>query len=333
MTTASRVRNGLVILVLIAIVTLLVIWILRPEPAWVQGQIEVTQVRAAAKLPGRVLSIDVEEGQRVEAGQQVALLSSPEIDAKAVQAEAQVAAAQAQADKADSGARDEEVRAAQAQWQAAEAQAQLAEATYVRINNLYTDGVVPVQRRDEARAMARSARAQANAAHQVWQMAQSGTRAEDIRAAEALLAQARGGEAEVQAFKAEEQVLAPAAGEITRKVFEPGEVVPAGAPLVMIARTDEPWLALSLREDLLAAVQLGSALPGRIQALGNRQVNFSVYYIAPMADFATWRSTRDLGGFDLRTFDVRARPSEPVEGLRPGMSVLIDESVFKRAGN
>lgn len=324
--TSNRILTIIVALVLLLALGLLAVWVTAPQPAWIQGQIEVTQVRAAAKLTGRVASIDVAEGEHVTAGQRIAIVSSPEIEARAVQAEAMVAAAEAQAEKAQTGARDEEIRAAQAQWQAADAQAELAEMTLARMERLYNDGVMPAQTRDEARALSASARAQANAAREVWQMAQQGSRTEDQRAAEAMLAQAQGGRAEVQVFLDEEQVFAPAGGEVTRRVFEPGEIAPAGAPLVMIARTDDPWLTLNLREDMLANIRLGSELMARVPALGDREVRFVVDYIAPMADFATWRSTRDLGGFDLRSFEIRARPREPVEGLRPGMSVLIAES-------
>lgn len=323
----QRVMMAALLVILIAV---FVVWILWPQPSWIQGQIEVTQVRASAKLSARVVSVDVREGAWVERGQVVAQVSAPELDARAMQAEAAVAAAEAQADKSHAGARDEEIRAVRAQWQAAAAQAELAELTLQRMNNLYDDGVIPAQQRDEARALAAGARAQASAAREQWEMAERGARVEDQRAADAMLAQALGGRAEVQSFQDEVLVYAPAAGEVVRTVFEPGEVAPAGAPLLLIARTDDPWLVLNLREDLLGRIRIGSELNGYVPALGEERVRFVVDYIAPMADFATWRSTRDLGGFDLRTFEVRARPAAPVEGLRPGMSVLIAERELRR---
>lgn len=318
-------RKVVLAIVAVLVLALAVVWVMWPQQGWIQGQIEVTQVRASAKLSARVVSVDVREGEWVEAGQVVAQVSAPELDARALQAEAAVAAAQAQADKSHAGARDEEIRAARAQWQAAQAQAELAELTQTRMNNLYNDGVIPAQQRDEARALAAGAKAQASAARQQLDMAESGARTEDQRAAEAMLAQARGGRAEVQSFQDEVRVYAPAAGEVVRQVFEPGEIAPAGAPVVLIARTDDPWLVLNLREDMLVNIRIGAELRGRVPALGNENVRFIVDYIAPMADFATWRSTRDLGGFDLRTFEVRARPAQPVDGLRPGMSVLVAE--------
>ena len=297
----------------------------RPEPVWIQGQIETTQLRVAAKVGGRVEALLVERGQRVAAGDLLVVLDLPEVRARARQIEAQVEAAQAMADKAQTGAREEQIRAARAQWRAAEEQAAFARVTAGRIERLHADGVVPAQRRDEAVAKAAAAGAQADAAREAYEMALDATRPEDRRAALAQLSQAEGGREEVQVALDEAEQRAPIGGEISVTVVEPGEVVGPGSPLVVISRSDDPWLTLNLREDLLSGVRMGGELTGEVPALGRQQVTFRVDYIAPLADFATWRSTRDLGGFDLRSFEVRARPVQPVEGLRPGMTVLIEE--------
>lgn len=301
---------------------------LRPQPVWLQGQIEVTTVRAAAKIPGRVVAVHVRAGDPVSAGQLLATLDTTEIDARAGQAQAAVDAAQAQADKARVGARQEQVRSAQAQFEAARQQARLAVSTYQRIARLADEGVLATQKSDEAKVQAEAAQAQLEAARQTLAMAREATRPEDQRAADAQLAGALAGRGEVQAAQDEARVLAPLAGEIATRVVEPGEMVAAGAPLLVIADLDDMWLTLNLREDLMPNVRMGGELKGRVPALGGREVIFEVSHIAPLADFATWRSTRDLGGFDLRTFEIQARPRGPVEGLRPGMSVLIAEATL-----
>lgn len=321
------VRAG-VLLVAVFLVAGLTYMALRTQPVWLQGQIEVTTVRAAAKIPGRVLSVDVRAGDSVTAGQLLATLDTAEVDAKAGQAQAAVDAAQAQSDKARMGARDEQVRSAQAQFEAARQQARLAASTHERIARLADEGVLPTQKRDEAAVQSEGAQAQLEGARQTLAMAREATRPEDQRAADAQLAGALAGRGEVQVAQNEARVLAPLAGEIATRVVEPGEMVAAGAPLLVIADLDDMWLTLNLREDLLSGVRMGGVLQGRIPALDDREVTFEVSYIAALADFATWRSTRDLGGFDLRTFEVQARPREPVEGLRPGMSVLIAESAL-----
>ncbi|TVS09632.1 MAG: biotin/lipoyl-binding protein [Wenzhouxiangella sp.] len=316
------------VLLLIGLVALAV-WAYRhfaqPEPVWIQGQIETTEVRVAAKVGGRVESLLVERGQRIEAGQLLIVLDLPEARAKARQVDAQVEAAQAMADKAETGAREEQIRAARAQWRAADEQAELARVTADRIERLYADSVIPAQRRDEVAAQAVAARAQADAAREAYEMARDATRPEERRAALAQLSQAQSGRDEVQVALDEAEQRAPVGGEVSVTVVEPGEVVGPGSPLIVISRSDDPWLTLNLREDLLSGVRMGGELPGRVPALDHREVTFRVDYMAPLADFATWRSARDLGGFDLRTFEVRARPVEPVEGLRSGMTVLIDE--------
>lgn len=327
--TLRKYRGAILVGVGLVAVAALSIWLLKPEPAWIQGQIEVTRVRIAAKVPGRVESILVHEGESVAAGQRVAVLAIPEIGAKARQADALVESAEAQADKARAGARKEQIQIARAQWKAAEDQAVLAETTRGRMQRLFDDGVIPAQKRDEATARAQAARAQTDAARQAYLIAQNATRPEDLRSARAQVAQAMGGRAEVQAALDELHLVSPVEGEVTTRVAEPGEVVAAGAPVLVIARLRDMWLTLNLREDLLSRVRMGSRLNGRIPALGNREVVFVIDYIAPLADFATWRSTRDLGGFDLRTFEVRARPTATVPGLRPGMSVLIAEQALR----
>ncbi|MEE4637305.1 MAG: efflux RND transporter periplasmic adaptor subunit [Wenzhouxiangella sp.] len=319
----------LAVIVLLAVAVVAAIWTYqhfsRSEPVWIQGQIEATEVRVAAKVGGRVASVEVQRGQTVEKDQLLVVLDLPEVRARSRQVEAQVEAARAMADKAESGAREEQIAAARAQWQAAEQQAEFATVSAERIERLYADGVVPAQRRDEVVAKAAAARGQAEAARQAYEIARDATRPEDQRAALAQLAQARSGLDEVQVALDESEQRAPVAGQISVTVVEPGEVVGPGSPLVMISRTDDPWVTLNLREDLLSSVQMGGELTGEVPALDRREVTFRVDYMAPLADFATWRSARDLGGFDLRTFEIRARPTAPVEGLRPGMTVLIDE--------
>lgn len=316
----------------LALLVALLLWLTRPGPALLQGQIEADSVRVSAKIGGRVTAIEVEAGDRVERGDLLATLFTPEAEARAGQAEAQVDAAGARADMARVGARGEQIRAALAQWQAAVSQAELALETRSRIESLHTDGVVPTQRRDEAVARAKAAQAQADAAREAYEMARTATRPQELRAAEAQLQQAQSGLNEVQSALAEARQYAPVAGEITTRVVEPGEVVGPGFPLLVITRTDRPWVTLNLREDLMPGIRPGRRFSGKLPALGMRSVAFEVHYIAPMADFATWRSSRDLGGFDLRTFEIRARPVEAVPDLRPGMSVLVDERSLKAEG-
>jgi HlyD family secretion protein len=289
----------------------------------VQGEVEAAQVDVSAKLPGRVTEVLVNVGERVKQGEAVARIESPEVQAKLDQASAARAAAQALSAKAQNGARDEEVRAAENNWRRAEAAAALAKTTLERLERLHRDGVVPAQRRDEADANWKASRAAADAARAGYDMAHAGARGEDKAAAAAVVRQAEGAVSEVQAWLGETILRAPRDGEVSARNVEPGELTSAGFPVVSLVDLADAWVVFHLREDRLAGLKLGDRLVARVPALG-RDVELKVTVIAPLADFATWRSTSASGGFDLKTFEVRARPPAPVDGLRPGMSAVVD---------
>ncbi len=295
----------------------------RPVPEVLQGQVEGTLINVSGKLAGRLASIEVREGQRVARADVVARIESPEVHARLDQARAARDAAEAQREKAYRGARAEEVRQARSMWERARHAAELAEKTFRRLERLNADGVVPAQRRDEAEAQWKTAREAENAARAALDMAEAGARAEDKAAAAALVDRAAGAISEVNAALAETTILAPSAGEVYRRNAEPGEVVPAGYPVVTLLDPEDVWVVLQVREDKLAGACIGSPIAVRVPALGDRRLDLEVSYVAPLGDFATWRPSSAQGGFDLKTFEVRARPRTPVAGLRPGMSAIV----------
>jgi HlyD family secretion protein len=314
---------AIVIPVLVALLLVAGWLLLRPGPRYLQGQVEATELSVAAKIAGRVDSLLVREGQSVAAGQLLAVIDSPEIHARLRQAEGAEVAASAQRDKADRGARDQEISQARSGWQRAEAAHELAAQTWRRIDNLHAEGVVPAQRRDEAQANLRAAAEAAQAARAVYDLAREGVRTEDRQAAAGLADQAGGAVDEVRAFLAETRLHAPRAAEVATVVVEPGELVAPGFPLVILVDLDDLWVTFNVREDRLPGLEMGRRLEARIPALGDRKVELQVSSIAVLGDFATWRAASASGEFDLRTFEVRARPSAPVTGLRPGMSALV----------
>ena len=333
MTTRSRIRTALSVLswVVLAAVAAAGLWafmrtwqrVSQPPPQIIQGQVEATEIDVSSKIPGRLGSIAVVEGSVVARGDLVATLDSPEIEAKLAQAEAARAAAAAQRDKANRGAREEEIRAAEANWRRAREAAVLAETTFRRVERLARDGVAPTQRRDEAETVWKSAREAEAAAKAVLDMAVSGARTEDKAAAAAVVNVADGTIAEVRSYLRETAVRAPAAGEVYRRNLEPGEMVSAGLPIVTLVDLADVWATFHLREDRLRGLTVGSTVSIEIPALGGRRADFKVSYLAPEADYATWRPTTAQGGFDVKTFEVRARPVKPVEGMRPGMSAIL----------
>jgi HlyD family secretion protein len=295
----------------------------RPQAEVMQGEVVATEVSVSSKIPGRVSKVVVREGDRVRAGDPIAVLTSPEIDARMEQAMAARSAAEAEKHKADTGARQEQIREAKNMWERARAGAELAARSFGRVDRLHADGVVPAQRRDEAEAALKSAQSLEDAARAGYEMALSGARVEDKTAAAALVRRASGAVAEVQAAADETTLRAPASGEVARRNVEPGEIAPAGFPVVTLVDVEDSWVVFQIREDRLERFKMGSGLRGKVPALGGREVELKVTYVASQAEFATWRSTKSQGGFDLRTFEVRARPPSPVEGLRPGMTVVL----------
>jgi HlyD family secretion protein len=105
-------------------------------------------------------------------------------------------------------------------------------------------------------------------------------------------------------------------------VVDVGELVPAGYPVFALVDIDRMWVSLNLLENQFGGIQLGRQLRGDIPALGLEAVRFDVYFISPAGDFATWRSTRQSSGYDVKSFEVRVRPLQRIDGFRPGMSVL-----------
>lgn len=311
------------LLVLIGIVWGLTLYLQEPEIQYIQGEVDATQVNLAVKIAGRVSDVFVKEGEYVQKGTSLLRLDSPEITARLTQASSARKAASAQKDKADAGARNQEVDAAMNLWIQAREAAELAEKTYRRINRLYADGIVPGQRQDEAEARWKAAEAAAAAARSQYDLALEGTRKEDRQAASAMVDQARGAVTEVETYLDETRLKTPLSGEVIHLLADPGEVVNAGYPVVTILDLDDIWITFNIREDHLAGMEMGRVFPVFVPALGDKTFEVKISYIAPLGDYATWRATSASGGFDLKTFELRARPLDRIIGLRPGMSVLV----------
>ncbi|PXA74942.1 MULTISPECIES: HlyD family secretion protein [Vibrio] len=295
----------------------------QPQPIRLQGQIESQQYSISSKVPGRIDQVFVRKGDLVNKGQLIFTIHSPEIEAKLEQAMAGQRAAGALAQEAETGSRSQQIQAARDQWLTAKAAADLAEKTYLRVNNLFEQGVVAEQRRDEANTQWRAARYSENAALQMYEMAKEGARKETILAASENERMAAGAVAEVEAYAADTRIESWFDGEVSQVLMQAGELAPQGFPVVTVVDRADSWAVFNVREDLLRHFQQGSTFKAFLPAL-NQYVEFTVTHIAVMGDFATWRSTDSSQGFDLRTFEVEARPTQPIDGLRMGMSVAVE---------
>ena len=295
-----------------------------PAPVPLQGQVEAQTINIAPKISARIATLPVREGQAVTAGAVLVTLDSPEVRAKLAQAGAAQAAADARRDLVDVGARAEDIRVAKAMWDKATAGVELADKTYQRLNTLYKEGLVSLQRNDEAQTNYKAALETALAAKAQYDTAVTGARPQEKRAAGAAALQAAGGVAEVDAAALELVLKAPRAAQVDKVVLHAGELAGAGFPILTLVDLTDIWVVFNIREDDFAGIKIRAALDGSVPALGNRQVRFVIDTISPRGDYATWRATRQSSGYDVRTFEVRARPHTPVEGLRPGMSVLVE---------
>ncbi|TKF00360.1 HlyD family secretion protein [Vibrio kanaloae] len=295
----------------------------QPQPVKLQGQIDAQQYSISSKVPGRIDEIFVRKGDSVEKGELIFSLLSPEIDAKLEQAKAGQKAAGALAQEAENGARTQQIQAAKDQWLKAKAAADLMDKTYQRVNNLYNDGVVAEQKRDEAKTQWQAAKYTESAAFQMYQLAQEGARDETKVAAAQKALMAAGAVAEVEAYAKDTQIHSWFSGEVAQVLLSSGELAPQGFPVVTVIDTQDAWAVFNVREDMLKHFEKGTQFEAYLPAL-DKSLTFKVTHIAVMGDFATWRSTDAAQGFDLRTFEVEARPVDTDETLRMGMSLVVE---------
>lgn len=308
------------ILLILGIVTL-VRYFGRLNRPVIQGVVECRSYRASSKLAGRIESMRVAEGDMVTEGELLYTISTPELEAKLSQVTALKAEAEAINSEVDMGARKEQVVAIKSLWQKALAGLTLAESSYERIKSLYEKGVVPRQQYDEALANYRAMQATVEATKAEYDLVVEGATRQQREAVEAKVREAQGGVDEVRSYLSDAKVYAPISGRVSSVMAEPGELVGTGMPVVTILDIEHPWVAFNIKEDRLADIRLGYRFKAYIPALDSH-AEFEVYYISSEADYATWGATRARGGFDIRSFEVRARSVESLDIL-PGMSVIV----------
>lgn len=315
--------SSAIIMTVIAIVVIVGLCIPKPKEI-IQGQAETSDYRVSGKVPARILEIKVSEGDFVSKGDTLVILEAPDINAKLAQAEAAFEAAKAVEQKALTGARREQIQSAYEVWQKAIAGREVAEKTYNRVNRLFENGVMAEQNRDEALANFRAMQANENAAKSQYDMAVNGTRNEDINAAQAQVSRAKGAISEVSSYVDETVLTASDDGVVTEIFPEVGELVGSGAPIMNVSKIGDMWFTFNVREDLLPGLTVGTGVTAYIPAF-DKNVEIKITRIKEVGSFATWKATKALDDFDLKTFEVRARPVDPseVNGIREGMSAVL----------
>lgn len=288
----------------------------------IQGEVEVAEYRVSSKLPARILELRVKEGDYVHVGDTLAILEMPELDAQKKVAEATKGASEALSDLAEAGARKEQIQGAYQLMQQAKAAAEIAKKSYTRVQNLYDEGVMTAQKRDEAYAAYKAAEAQVAAARSQYEMAKNGARQQEKTAAKKNAQAAKGAVDMVNSVLRETVQIATIAGEVSSIYPKVGELVGSGSPIMSISILNDTWGTFNIREDQLNGMKIGDTFTAYSPAF-NKEVNMKVYYIKDQGAYAVWKATKSNGQYDLKTFEVKARFNDKFEGLRPGMSLII----------
>lgn len=310
-------------LTVVVIVALIGIFALREEEVFITGEAQASEYRVSGKVPGRIEMFLAEEGDQVKKGDTLVIIYSPEVQAKMDQALAARAMAEAVNEKAKNGARQEQIVGAYELWQKAKAGEEIYRKSYERVSRLYERGVVTEQKKDEVEAQYHAAVATVKAAKSQYDMAVAGAREEDKAAAEAQVARVDGIIQEVELARAERYLTSPVDGEVAECFPKTGELVGQGSPVMSIVDLKDAWFSFAVREDMLRDIKIGSRMQVRVPALGDDLHIVEVTYIKAMGTYATWRSTKQNGQYDVRTFDVKARPVQPIQDLRPGMTAIV----------
>ena len=313
-----------VLLAIVVFITLVGVLTERKAPLTLQGEVEATEIRISGKLLGRIDSFLVKEGDAVRKGDTLVVVNSPIVEAQYRKTEALHQVAMEENRKVDRGTRRQVVESAYQVWQAAESQSVLAQKTYERIQLLYKDSVVPRQRYDEAEAAMLSARAAERSAYEQYRLAQEGLQREDREASRNMVVAAESSVDEVGALLIDARLTAPADGQIAGIYPKRGELVAPGTPIMTLVTLDDSYVVFNVREDLMPYFRMGKRFGVSVPALGRDDVPMMVYYISPLGSFATWKSTKEVGSYDMRTFEIRLHPEDRVEGLRPGMTAIIE---------
>ena len=308
----------------VLIVAVIGFFTLDRTPETIQGEMEADEYRVSSKLPGRVVSIRVKEGDYVHVGDTLAVLEAPEVDAQEKVAEATAGASSAISDLTDAPTRKEAVNATYQVYQQALASQDIAEKTYGRMQRLYSEGVVSAQKRDEAQAAYEVAKAASATAKSNWEMAKEGSREEEKRAAKKQAEAAKNAVGVVSSLIKETVQVATQEGVVTDIYPKVGELVGMGSPIMTISMVNDMWGTFNVREDQLNGKKVGDTFKVFIPAF-NKEAEMKIYNIKDEGTYAVWKATKTTGQYDLKTFEVRARPLQKIDGLKPGMSLIVKE--------
>lgn len=314
----KKVFSSVFFLLILAFVIALIYHFAAPQSFYLQGEVEANRVDISARVQGRATQINFDVGDNVKKGDVLLILSSPALEAQKNMVESQLQIAKANRAVIYS-TRPESIDAQKAALGKSDSDLVLARNTYARLKALSEKQSVSKQQLDEARNNLEAATRARAAAQANYDLALNGSSAEAKMLADAQVEQAEAALAQVNVDLSELEVKAPVDGQIITKVAELGQLYNPGTPLFSMINLDNLWLTFNVREDKLYHAKIGQRYSVFIPAL-NKDINIEITAINALGQYANWKATKATGDFDLKTFEIRAKPINAVPDLRPGMS-------------
>ena len=291
--------------------------------ATIIGVVRATEVRVEPEVNGQLMSIAVEKGTRVHAGDVLARLSAVELTAQVDQARAALASAIASRNNVYAGVRREQVDALKAAIAKAKARLEYVQAQLTRTSTLARQSFEPQQALDQAENDAASARADVAEAQANYDAAVAGPTREERAIADAQV-QAAAAAVAVLERRLEKMILrAPADGVVSVVAAEVGENVRAGQPILMVEAAGRQWLSFNVREDYLSGLAVGEAVSVKRNG-ADGAIKSIITELRPLGVFAAWQAERVIGDHDRNTLRLRLDPQGESAGLEPGMTVWIE---------
>lgn len=326
-------RIAIAAVAVIAIVTILWFTIFRngeSDVIFASGTVEATEADLGFQAAGRVERINVQEGDRVRSGEELAWLDRTEILARRQAAEAQAAAAEAMLAELKAGFRAEEIAQGRARVRAAEQRVNDTARDLDRVRMLFEGGAVSQQRLDDAQTAYELAKAEYDGALEALQILESGPRHERIAAQRAVVAQAEAAVAQIDAALDFAVIRAPFDGLITVRHREPGEAVPVGAPVLTLMNPDDRWVRIYVREDEVGRIAIGGAAVITGDADPGREYEGTVVFIASEAEF-TPRNVQTTKERVKLVYRVKVQiTGDPAYDLKPGLAADVRLVVGER---
>jgi HlyD family secretion protein len=287
------------------------------------GVVRATEVRIEPEVDGQLVSIAVEKGAHVHAGDVLAKLSAVELTAQADQARAALASATANRNNVYVGVRQEQVGSLKAEIAKANARLEYVQLQLTRTSTLARQSFETQQALDQAENDAASARADVAEAQANYDAAVAGPTREERLIADAQVQAAATAVAVLERRLEKMTLRAPADGVVSVIAAEVGENVHAGQPILMVEAAGEQWLSFNVREDLLGGLTVGKA--ASVMRNGTDGATQAVITeLRPLVTFATWQAERVIVYHDRNTLRLRLDPKGETAGLEPGMTVWIE---------